>query len=163
MDEYESLSHTKWDCKYHVVFIPKCRRKTLYGEPRGSSWGSVSETGCAEGEPDRGGAFDARSCAYDDRDPAETRGVSGGRIHQGQKRHPYGAGVWREKTKFRWAALLGQRIFRFDRGARRGSDPGIYPQPGKRRRALGTVEPALSRCRGLLSLAHFGSRWPWQS
>lgn len=32
MDEYESLSHTKWDCKYHVVFIPKCRRKALYGE-----------------------------------------------------------------------------------------------------------------------------------
>ena len=29
MDEYESLSHTTWDCKYHVVFIPKCRRKTL--------------------------------------------------------------------------------------------------------------------------------------
>jgi hypothetical protein len=24
MDEYESLSHTKWECKYHVVFIPKC-------------------------------------------------------------------------------------------------------------------------------------------
>ena len=31
MDEYESLSHTRWDCKYHVVFIPKCRRKALYG------------------------------------------------------------------------------------------------------------------------------------
>jgi hypothetical protein len=31
MDDYESLSHTKWDCKYHVVFIPKCRRKTLWG------------------------------------------------------------------------------------------------------------------------------------
>ena len=30
MDEYESLSHTKWECKYHVVFIPKFRRKTLY-------------------------------------------------------------------------------------------------------------------------------------
>ena len=24
------LSHTKWECKYHAVFIPKCRRKTLY-------------------------------------------------------------------------------------------------------------------------------------
>ena len=35
MDEYESLSHTKWDCKYHVVFIPKCRRKTLYVGLRG--------------------------------------------------------------------------------------------------------------------------------
>jgi putative transposase len=34
MDEYRSLNHTKWDCKYHVVFIPKCRRKTLYGELR---------------------------------------------------------------------------------------------------------------------------------
>jgi putative transposase len=30
MNEYESLSHTKWECKYHVVFIPKCRRKTLF-------------------------------------------------------------------------------------------------------------------------------------
>jgi len=34
MDEYESLSHSKWECKYHVVFIPKCRRKTLYGQLR---------------------------------------------------------------------------------------------------------------------------------
>jgi putative transposase len=29
MDEYESLSHTKWDCKHHVLFILKSRRKTL--------------------------------------------------------------------------------------------------------------------------------------
>ena len=34
MDEYASLSHTKWDCKYHVIFIPKCRRKKLYVELR---------------------------------------------------------------------------------------------------------------------------------
>ena|SRR5271155_1209431 len=34
MDEYESLCHTKWECKYHVVFIRKCRRKTLYGQLR---------------------------------------------------------------------------------------------------------------------------------
>ena len=34
MDEYESLSHTAWECKYHVVFIPKCRRKTLYKQLR---------------------------------------------------------------------------------------------------------------------------------
>jgi putative transposase len=30
MNEYESLNHTKWECKYHVVFIPKYRRKALY-------------------------------------------------------------------------------------------------------------------------------------
>jgi len=34
MDEYESLSHSKWECKYHVVFIPKCRRRTLYEQLR---------------------------------------------------------------------------------------------------------------------------------
>ena len=34
MDDYQSLNHTKWECKYHVVFIPKCRRKILYGELR---------------------------------------------------------------------------------------------------------------------------------
>jgi len=34
MDKFESLSHTAWDCKYHVVFIPKCRRRTLYAQLR---------------------------------------------------------------------------------------------------------------------------------
>jgi len=34
MDTVESLNHSVWDCKYHVVFIPKCRRKTLYGDLR---------------------------------------------------------------------------------------------------------------------------------
>lgn len=31
---YESLAHSKWDCKYHIVFIPKCRKRTLYGQIR---------------------------------------------------------------------------------------------------------------------------------
>ena len=34
MSDSETLSHTKWECKYHVVFIPKYRRKTLYKELR---------------------------------------------------------------------------------------------------------------------------------
>jgi putative transposase len=34
MDLSESLSHSKWECKYHVVFIPKCRRKVLYEKLR---------------------------------------------------------------------------------------------------------------------------------
>ncbi|MBQ3564925.1 MAG: IS200/IS605 family transposase [Alphaproteobacteria bacterium] len=31
---YETLSHSKWECKYHVVFVPKKRKKQLYGEVR---------------------------------------------------------------------------------------------------------------------------------
>ena len=34
MEDYESLSHAKWNCKYHVVFIPKYRRRTLFGVVR---------------------------------------------------------------------------------------------------------------------------------
>jgi putative transposase len=34
MDDNESLNHSVWNCKYHVVFIPKYRRKKLYGELR---------------------------------------------------------------------------------------------------------------------------------
>jgi putative transposase len=33
-DAHQSLAHSKWDCKYHVVFVPKRRRKTLFGEIR---------------------------------------------------------------------------------------------------------------------------------
>lgn len=34
MKEYQSLSHTRWDCKYHIVFIPKYRKKVIYGALR---------------------------------------------------------------------------------------------------------------------------------
>lgn len=34
MREYQSLSHTRWNCKYHVVFIPKRRRKVVFGQLR---------------------------------------------------------------------------------------------------------------------------------
>lgn len=35
MDKTASRSHSKWECKYHVVSIPKCRRRALYGQLRG--------------------------------------------------------------------------------------------------------------------------------
>ncbi len=58
MDKIESLNHTKWDCKYHVVFIPKCRRKTLYGQLR-VHLGEVSRVSAATGESNRRRTLDA--------------------------------------------------------------------------------------------------------
>jgi putative transposase len=49
MDEYESLSHTKWECKYHVIFIPKFGRKVLYGKLR-QHLGEVFRTLAAQKE-----------------------------------------------------------------------------------------------------------------
>ena len=34
MKDVQCLSHTKWECKFHIVWIPKCRRKMLYGQLR---------------------------------------------------------------------------------------------------------------------------------
>ena len=34
MNDVQCLSHTKWECKFHIVWIPKCRRKMLYGQLR---------------------------------------------------------------------------------------------------------------------------------
>ena len=34
LSSYQSLSHSKWDCKYHIVFVPKYRKKVLYGKIR---------------------------------------------------------------------------------------------------------------------------------
>ena len=34
MKDMNSLSHTKWNCKYHIVFAPKYRRKAFYGSNR---------------------------------------------------------------------------------------------------------------------------------
>lgn len=32
MREWQSLSHVKWECKYHVVIVPKYRKRVLYGQ-----------------------------------------------------------------------------------------------------------------------------------
>jgi putative transposase len=34
MQTYETLKHSTWECKYHIVFIPKYRKKVLYGQVR---------------------------------------------------------------------------------------------------------------------------------
>ena len=40
-----SLSHTRWNCKYHIVFIPKYRRKEIYGKIR-EDIGKILRTLC---------------------------------------------------------------------------------------------------------------------
>ncbi len=50
MDERESLNHTKSECKRHVIFVPKYRRKMLWRELRGHL------RGCSDGWQSRGRA-----------------------------------------------------------------------------------------------------------
>src|SRR4249919_2378745 len=114
MDEYQSLSHSKWECKYHVVFIPKYRRKTLYGELR-KHLGEVfrklamqKESRIEEGHlmPDHVHMMISIPPKY---------AVSQvGWIYQGQEYDPFGPGLRGEETQLCGTALLGQRILRLD-------------------------------------------------
>ena len=45
MNDVNSLSHTKWNCKYHIVFAPKYRRKVIYGKLR-SDMGKILRRVC---------------------------------------------------------------------------------------------------------------------
>jgi putative transposase len=42
-EPWKSLAHSRWECKYHVVFVPKYRRKAVYGEIRASLGGIFHE------------------------------------------------------------------------------------------------------------------------
>ena len=71
MSNYESLTHSKWDCKYHVVFIPKGRKKELYGKIRRFLGPVFRELAKQRRSDDNGGAHGTRSCPYDDQNTPE--------------------------------------------------------------------------------------------
>jgi hypothetical protein len=93
MDEQGSLDHTKRECKYHAVSIPKCRRKILYKELQRHLGEVFRQVGGTEGESDRRRAFDAGPCAVDDCNSAEACDLAIGWLYQGEERNPSGAGV----------------------------------------------------------------------
>jgi REP element-mobilizing transposase RayT len=123
MDEYQSLNHTKWDCKYHVVFIPKCRRRVLYVQLR-QHLGEVFKQLAAQRECriDEGHLMSDHVHMMISIPPQYSVSQVVGYI-KGQERDSSGAGVCRTETKFCWTALLGPRILRLDPGSRRSSDP----------------------------------------
>jgi hypothetical protein len=130
MDEYESLSHSKWECKYHVVFIPKGRRKVLYGELRkylGEVFRKLAEQ---KGKPDRGRASAPGSRAYDDFDPPEVCRGAGRRVYQGEERDSPGAGVRRAEAKFCGAEFLGARVLCVDSRSGRSRSSKLHPDAG---------------------------------
>lgn len=140
MDELESLNHTKWDCKYHVVFIPKCRRKTLYVQLR-QYLGEVFRKLAQQKESRIEEGHLMVDHVHMMISPTEVRCFAGDWLHQGQERDTFGTGVWGESPKFRWAELLGTRIFRINGRARRRGDPQLHPEPGGGGPTSGADEP----------------------
>jgi hypothetical protein len=114
MDKEESLSHTRWEYKYHVVFIPKMRRKTLYGKLRKHlrevfrRLAAQKESRIEEGHllPDHVHMMIAIP-------PKHAVSQVVGCI-QGQERDPCGAAVWGDPAQLRGTGFLGPRVLRLD-------------------------------------------------
>jgi putative transposase len=111
MDDYESLSHTTWTCKYHVVFIPKGSAKDVVFGAAATPGRSVSQARAPAGIEGRGRASHARSRARAVVDSAEIRSVSGCRVHQGEERDPPRAGLCRAQAQFRGAYFWARGYF----------------------------------------------------
>src|SRR5438046_7078421 len=102
MDKSESLSHTRWECKYHIVFIPKCRRNVLCGQLRkhlGEGFRQLA--GQKESRIEEGHLLADHVHMLVSIPPKYA--VS--QVHQGQERDSRGAGVWGAEAELRGAAL----------------------------------------------------------
>ena len=80
--EFNHLNHATWECKYHVVFTPKYRKKVLFGKIKPESGPSISRSGATQGVPDRGRTFDAGSRSHVDIDTSQIFGGADYRIHE---------------------------------------------------------------------------------
>ena len=126
---YQSLSHSKWDCKYHVVFVPKRRRKAIFGQARrqlGAIFHALArqkECQILEGHlmPDH-----VHMCiAIPPKHPVAS--VIGFLEREECDRH---RSPERQGPQLYGRAFLGPRLRSIDRRVRTGTGPNIHPRAG---------------------------------
>jgi len=91
MREVSSLNHTRWECTYHIVFIPKYRKKVLFGQIR-KEMGEVFHRLARQKESlTEEGHLMPDHVSTDDIDSAKVCGIAGSRMYQRQECDPYSA------------------------------------------------------------------------
>src|SRR6266496_517422 len=128
---YQSLSHSKWDCKYHVVFVPKRRRKAIFGQSR-TQLGPIfhalarqKECQIIEGHLM---ADHVHMCIAIP--PKHLSRISDW-VSQREERDRYCPPV-RQGTEFHGRAFLGPWLRCVHSGLRTGTDPKIHPRARER-------------------------------
>ena len=133
------LNHATWECKYHVVFTPKYRKKLLFGQIRrhlGTVFHELArrkECKIEEGHlmPDHVHILISIPPKYS---VAEVIGYL-----KGKSSIWIAQNVERKLRNFLGHKFWGEGLFRFDRWAGRGDDPRLYQKPGDRGQAIGSV------------------------
>ena len=107
MTGYRSLSHTKWTCQYHVVFIPKYRKKVICGELR-RDLGEVLRRLAQQRESEvEEGHLMADHVHIMLSIPPKVLRRAGDRVYQGEERDPHRPALCGAAAQLRRATLLG--------------------------------------------------------
>lgn len=126
MKRYESLHHTKWDCKYHMIWIPKYRRKVLYGQLRKELGAILREL-----------ALQKKSEVVEGRLKVDhvhmlvsipPKYSASGRVCEREERN-LGGKSRGAQSKFPGSEFLGAGVLCFNHWAGRGVNSGVYPGP----------------------------------
>lgn len=136
MKEYQSLSHMRWDCKYHIVFIPKRRKKRIFGALRKHLGELFHElAGHGESQIVEGHLMSdhVHMCISI---PPKYSGCECRGLHQGQERDSHHTEIRRSAKEFHRRELLGSRLLRFDGRLGRVHGSCLHPKPRARGRAL---------------------------
>jgi putative transposase len=102
MENIRSLSHTKWECKYHIVWIPKYRKKTLYGRVRQYLEALLKESAVQKRMYHYRGALVGGSYPYLDLNPPQIRRSPSCGLSQGEECDPYCPGLSGAEKKLCW-------------------------------------------------------------
>ena len=131
MRNEESLCHTRWECKYHIVWVPKYRRKVLYGRIR-QELGEVfhdlarqKDSRILEGhlQPDHIHVLMSIPPKYS---VAQVVGFV-----KGKSAHPHRPDLSGTEEELQRDAFLGTRILCVNRWGRRRGHPKLHPEPGE--------------------------------
>ena len=114
MTRVESLSHTRWDCKYHLVWIPKCRRKVLYAQFRKHLGQVLHDLARQKESKILEGHLQADHVHMLVSIPPKYSVAQVVGYHQGQERNPHCADLFGQRRNFIGVAFLGAGILCFN-------------------------------------------------
>jgi REP-associated tyrosine transposase len=139
MREYQSISPTKWDCKYHIVFIPERRKRVLYGKLRRELGKIFHELARQKESQIVEGHLRADHVHMCISNPAKACCGQYSRVPQ-REECDHGCPEFSEsEEEFFGEAFLGQRLFCLDGGARRSYGTGVHQKSRERGRTVGTA------------------------
>ena len=135
---HNHLNHATWECKYHVVFTPKYRKKLLFGQIRrhlGTVFHELAKR--KECKIEEGHLMPDHVHMLISIPPKYSGG--GDRVLEREKLDLGCAECGTQAAQFSWPQILGQGLLRFDRRSRRGDDPHLHQKSGDGRQAVGSV------------------------